>query len=112
MIERARANFGAPSGLSWMVRGFDEPIVPEGAYDLAICVGNSLALAEDDSVVGATLRQMLRAVGAGGSQIRFHSLAANESHRLVHLLEEAARELGAGEGGATDPEAEVLSEAH
>jgi SAM-dependent methyltransferase len=66
MIERARANFGEPPGLRWVVRGFDRPIAPAELLDAAVCVGNSLALAPDLATVGRALEQMLAAVRAGG----------------------------------------------
>ena len=47
MIGRARALFGEPPGLRWIVRGFQEPIPAGESFDVAICVGNSLALASD-----------------------------------------------------------------
>ena len=45
MIDRARATFGEPAGLRWVVRGFDRPIEPPQPFDAALCVGNSLARA-------------------------------------------------------------------
>ncbi len=51
------------------------------------------------------LHEWLEASGLGGQRICFHSLAANEPHRLVHLLEKAVAafpegtiEQGAGQG--------------
>jgi SAM-dependent methyltransferase len=67
MIEQARANFGEPPGLRWKVRGFDEPIGVVDPADLAICVGNSLALAPDMQTAGKAIRQMLTAVREGGA---------------------------------------------
>ena len=66
MIDRARANFGEPPGLRWVVRGFDQPIVSAEPFDAAVCVGNSLALAPDMATVGRAIRQMLAAVRSGG----------------------------------------------
>jgi SAM-dependent methyltransferase len=78
MIERARANFGEPPGLRWVVRAFDAPdhparpscgwcpARPAEPFDAAICVGNSLALAPDKATVGRAIAQMLAAVRAGG----------------------------------------------
>ncbi len=94
MIERAKTSFGEPRGLSWMVRGYDQPAEPVAAskgtvpfssttaaprcprksgqspvevFDVAICVGNSLALAPDVATVERTIRQMLAAVRDGGA---------------------------------------------
>src|ERR1035437_1439350 len=41
MVERARASFGDPPGLSWAVRGYDQPIGAGSVVDAAVCVGNS-----------------------------------------------------------------------
>jgi SAM-dependent methyltransferase len=67
MIERARRKFGEPQGLRWTVRGYDEPVEAAGAFDVAICVGNSLALAPDMATVERAIRQMLAAVCDGGA---------------------------------------------
>jgi SAM-dependent methyltransferase len=67
MIERARRRFGEPQGLRWAVRGYDEPVEPAGAFDVAICVGNSLALAPDMTTAERAIRQMLAAVRDGGA---------------------------------------------
>ena len=66
MIDRAKAAFGQPSGLRWVVRGFDEPVTPAGGFDAAVCVGNSLALAPDQATAEKAIRQMLAAVRPGG----------------------------------------------
>jgi SAM-dependent methyltransferase len=67
MIARAQANFGAPAGLRWVVRGFDQPIAPAVPFDAALCVGNSLALAPNMESVERTIGQMLAAVRSGGA---------------------------------------------
>jgi SAM-dependent methyltransferase len=66
MIDRARANFGEPAGLHWVVRGFDEPIAPADPFDAALCVGNSLPLAPDTATAERAMTQMLAAVRDGG----------------------------------------------
>lgn len=66
MIDRARATFGEPAGLRWVVRGFDQPIAPPQPFDAAICVGNSLPLAPDAAAVQRAIGQMLAAVRGGG----------------------------------------------
>jgi len=73
MIERARADYGEPSGLRWVVRGFDQPVPSEESFDAAICVGNSLALAPDMATVKRAVQAMLAAVRKGGVAI-FHAL--------------------------------------
>jgi SAM-dependent methyltransferase len=67
MIERARAKFGQPPGLNWAVRGFDQPVELAEPFDVAVCVGNSLALAPDLATVHRAIRQMLAAVREGGA---------------------------------------------
>jgi SAM-dependent methyltransferase len=66
MLDRARATFGQPAGLRWVLRGFDQPAEPE-AFDVAICVGNSLALAPDMATVQRAIHAMLAAVRGGGA---------------------------------------------
>jgi glycine/sarcosine N-methyltransferase len=66
MIDRARANFGEPAGLRWVVRGFDEPIASAEPFDAAVCLGNSLPLASDMKMVQRAISQMLAAVRDGG----------------------------------------------
>ena len=67
MIDRAKAKFGQPQGLRWTVRAFDQPIEPAEPFDVAVCVGNSLALAPDMATVERAIRQMLAAVREGGA---------------------------------------------
>jgi SAM-dependent methyltransferase len=66
MIHRARARFGEPPGLRWVLRAFDEPIPTPSPFDVAICVGNSLALAPDTEALQRALARMLAAVRNGG----------------------------------------------
>jgi heterodisulfide reductase subunit A len=47
----------------------------------------------------AKVRRELETLGAGGERVRFHTLAANEPHRLAHLLARAAAEMPAGRIG-------------
>jgi glycine/sarcosine N-methyltransferase len=69
MVERAVANFGQPPRLRWVVRGFDEPIESSEPHDIALCVGNSLALAPDLVTAERAIQQMLRAVRTGGAVV-------------------------------------------
>lgn len=66
MIARARAKFGEPRGLRWVVRGFEEPVRAESPFDAAICVGNSLALADNMATVENVVHNMLAAVRQSG----------------------------------------------
>ena len=67
MIELARRKFGQPEGLSWTVRGFETPIDPAEPLDVALCVGNSLALAADREAVARAIAAMFAAVRPGGA---------------------------------------------
>jgi SAM-dependent methyltransferase len=67
MIQRAQQTFGRSDTLRWVVRSFDQPVGQPGAFDLALCVGNSLALAGDLEIVRRAIREMLLAVRQGGS---------------------------------------------
>ena len=66
MIDHARASFGEPEGLRWVVRGFEQPIAPDRPFDAAVCVGNSLPLAPDVATVQRAIGEMLAAVRSGG----------------------------------------------
>jgi SAM-dependent methyltransferase len=69
MIEKARAAFGDPEGLSWSVRGFEESAGQEDPFDVVLCVGNSLSLAPDTKTVEAAVYAMAGAVRKGGAVI-------------------------------------------
>jgi SAM-dependent methyltransferase len=69
MIQQARDSYGEPAGLRWVVRGFDEPVASTDPFDVAICVGNSLALAPHLLLLERALLQMLNAVRAGGALV-------------------------------------------
>ncbi len=66
MIRRARASFGEPERLRWVVRGFDQPVATAEPFDAVVCVGNSLALAPEMATVRQALGQMLGAVRRRG----------------------------------------------
>jgi SAM-dependent methyltransferase len=69
MIERARGQFGESDLLRWVMRGFDQPIPEPGTFDVAVCIGNSLALAPDETTVATAIRQMLLALRPGGTLV-------------------------------------------
>jgi SAM-dependent methyltransferase len=67
MIDRARKAFGQPPNLHWVVRSFDRPITLVEPFDVAVCVGNSLALAPDAATAQRAIGHMLAAVRTGGA---------------------------------------------
>jgi SAM-dependent methyltransferase len=69
MIDRARASFGEPEGLRFVVRGFDEAVSAPESFDVALCVGNSLALAPDAATAARAIREMFAAVRPGGALV-------------------------------------------
>jgi len=66
---RTGSKFGEPEGLRFVVRGFDEPIRAPEPFDVALCVGNSLALAPDADTAARAIREMLAAVRDGGAVV-------------------------------------------
>jgi SAM-dependent methyltransferase len=68
MIELGRKRVGDSPWLTWTQRSFTEP-AGEGRFDMAICVGNSLALVDDLALVGKALEAMIRAVRPGGAVV-------------------------------------------
>jgi SAM-dependent methyltransferase len=69
MTERCRRRLGESQTLRWSQRSYTEPHPEPGSFDVAICVGNSLALAADEAVLAAALRQMLAAVRPRGAVV-------------------------------------------
>lgn len=67
MIERCRRRFGESPTLRWAVRSFDRPPPEPGAFDVAVCTGNSLALAADETQVAAAAGALLAAVRPDGA---------------------------------------------
>jgi SAM-dependent methyltransferase len=67
MLTQARRNFAQPAGLRWTRRGYSDPTPIAGALDVAVCVGNSLALAPDLATARTAVKCMLNAVRAGGA---------------------------------------------
>ena len=59
MIRRAREVHGESPDRRWIVRGFEEPVTAEPLFDVAICVGNSMALASDIGLVRRAIHHML-----------------------------------------------------
>ncbi len=69
MIRRCRETHGESASLRWIVRPFHQPVPVPGSFDVAICVGNSLALAPDYQTVAAAIADMLAAVRSGGAAV-------------------------------------------
>lgn len=66
MIDYARQRVGQSPRLHWVVRGFEQPVGGDRPFDVAICVGNSLALAPDKPTAQRAIEQLLAAVRPGG----------------------------------------------
>jgi SAM-dependent methyltransferase len=66
MIDRARQLHGQSETLGWVVRRFEEPIAAHPLFDAAVCVGNSLALANTVEAAQQAIGHMLAAVRPGG----------------------------------------------
>lgn len=69
MVAFCRSRRGESDRLRWRVRSFDAPVPGPGSFDVAICVGNSIALTADDAALRAVLRELTRAVRPGGEVI-------------------------------------------
>jgi SAM-dependent methyltransferase len=65
MIERARAMFGTPSRLEWIVRSFEDSS-PNQPFDVVICIGNSLSLCPDVDAVQRAVTTMMAATRQAG----------------------------------------------
>jgi SAM-dependent methyltransferase len=65
MLAAAQGQFGGPQGLRWVERSFDAP--PGGEpFDAAVCIGNSLALADGLEAAARAVENLLAAVRPGG----------------------------------------------
>ena len=69
MLERAAARVGTSGGVTFVRRGFHEPVPAPATFDLAICVGNSLSLAGDAAGVQTAMTNLLAAVHPGGAAL-------------------------------------------
>jgi len=69
MIRRAREVHGESPDLRWIVRGFEEPVAAKPPFDVAICVGNSMALAGDIGLVRRAIHHMLESIRIGGVMV-------------------------------------------
>lgn len=65
MIEHCRKTHGQGPGLKWVVRSFAEA-APAGGFDAALCVGNSLALADDASTIERSVAALVSSVRPAG----------------------------------------------
>jgi SAM-dependent methyltransferase len=66
MVASARQLAGSRAGLRFVERDFVAPIESAQPFDIAICVGNSLALADDEQAAGQAISRMVEAVRPGG----------------------------------------------
>jgi len=66
MVDYCRREHGESDRLRWMQRPFTRPADPPGTFDVVVCVGNSMALAEDMAAVAEAMKAMLLSVRPGG----------------------------------------------
>ena len=66
MIAHCRRYWGESDHLRWIERSFDQPHDPPAVFDAAICVGNSLAIANDLTAVGNVLTALLDSLSPDG----------------------------------------------
>jgi len=69
MLARARRNFGEPPGLTWVRRGYADAPAAREPFDVALCVGNSLALAPDLGTARTAVTHMIQSVRPGGAVV-------------------------------------------
>jgi SAM-dependent methyltransferase len=68
MLAKARENFGESEGLQWIERSFTVA-ADDGPFDVVLCTGNSLSLAEGHEVAREAVRAMLQGVKPGGALV-------------------------------------------
>jgi SAM-dependent methyltransferase len=66
MITHCRSRHGESDHLRWVVRSFETPPDPRASFDLAVCIGNSLALVENPGAVERAVAALTQAVRPGG----------------------------------------------
>lgn len=65
MLAYSREQFGEPEGLRWVQRSFFDP--PEAAaFDAIICIGNALAIVEDDAELARAIAALATGLRPGG----------------------------------------------
>jgi SAM-dependent methyltransferase len=69
VIEYCRRHHPGDARLRWAMRSYDEPCPAPGYFDAAICVGNSLALAENSDHALRAVRRLVETVRSGGLSI-------------------------------------------
>lgn len=69
MIAEAQRRCPQSPRLCWRVRDLRQPTESPGSFDVAVCLGNSLALLPDEQAVAASLRSLWDAIRPGGRLI-------------------------------------------
>lgn len=69
MIALCRSRHRDSDRLCWAVRPFTDRPLEQATFDAVVCVGNSLALAEDRATVASAVAAMLEALRPGGMLI-------------------------------------------
>jgi SAM-dependent methyltransferase len=66
MIDRCANRYGSDPNLRFSLHSFQDPPPDDRVFDASLCVGNSLALADDLQQAEQTIRHMLASVRDGG----------------------------------------------
>jgi SAM-dependent methyltransferase len=66
MIDHCRQQHGESARLRWVQRSFAEPHPAPGTFDAVLCIGNSLALAQNTETIRRAVASMLAALRPGG----------------------------------------------
>lgn len=66
MLELAQRRYGTAPQLTWIRRGYTDPLPAPHIFDVTLCVGNSLALAPDLAAARQAVERMVEATAPGG----------------------------------------------
>jgi len=69
MLDKCRCLHGAGEHLQWVKRSFLEPPQRPGTFDAVVCIGNSIALADDLAAVRRAVQNMVATVRVGGTGV-------------------------------------------
>lgn len=66
MLEIAERRYGTAPRLTWVLRGYTDPLPSPQSFDVTLCVGNSLSLAPDRAAARQAVGRMVEATVSGG----------------------------------------------